>query len=163
MLRKIPTASRGVTLIELVCVTAIVLILAGLALPVANTMVKRQKELELRRALREIRSAIDRFQWDVEHIPTMWDSADLNRLINQEGYPEKLEQLYEGVDIGDIKGTKLKYLRRLPRDPITGSTDWATRSSRDRPDAMFSDGINIFDVHSKSQAVALDGTPYAEW
>ncbi len=152
--------ARGVTFIELVCATAIALVLAGLAIPVAHTMVKRQKELELRRALREIRAAIDRFQADVERLPSM--RARLNR-VNEEGYPEKLEWLYEGFDIGDAKGTRLKYLRRLPRDPMTGKADWLTRSSRDRPGAMFSDGINVFDVHSRSQAVALDGTRYAEW
>lgn len=151
---------RGLTFIELVSATAIVLVLAGMAIPVASTLIRRQKELELRRALREIRAAIDRFQADVERIPSM--RAKLNR-VNEEGYPEKLEWLYEGFDIGDAKGTRLKYLRRLPRDPMTGKADWLTRSSRDRPDSMFTDGINIFDVHSRSQAVALDGTRYADW
>ena len=79
------------------------------------------------------------------------------------GYPEKLEWLYEGFDIGDAKGTKIKYLRRLPRDPMTGGAEWGTRSSRDRPESSFTDGTNIFDVHTTSEAVALDGTPYAEW
>ncbi len=154
-------AARGVTLVELVCVTAIVLVLAGVALPVASTAVKRHRELELRRALREIREAIDRFQADVQRFPGM-RSTKMNA-TNEDGYPEKLEWLYEGYDIGDAKGTKLKYLRRLPRDPIAGESDWATRSSRDRPDSNFTDGINIFDVRSKSEAVALDGTRYKDW
>ena len=151
----------GVTLIELVCVTAIVLILAGVAIPVASTWVRREKELELRQALREMRESIDRFQADVQRIPGMRQTK--MNAVNQDGYPEKLEWLYEGYDIGDLPGTRLKYLRRLPRDPITGKSEWATRSSHDRPDAHFSDGMNIFDVRSKSEAVALDGTRYRDW
>jgi len=152
--------SRGVTLVELVCVSAIIVILAGMVVPVASTLVKRQKELELRRALREIRQAIDRFQEDTIRFPGIRN--ELNA-VNEEGYPEELMQLVEGIDIGDAAGTRLKYLRRLPRDPITGSQEWTERSSRDRPDSLFSDGINIFDVRSPSDKVALDGTPYSEW
>ena len=146
--RRKQDGSRGVTLIELVCVTTVVLLMAGLAIPVGHTMVKRKKELELRRALREIRIAIDRFQADMERLP------GARQLIlngtNEEGYPEELEWLVEGVDIGDAAGTKIKYLRRIPRDPLTGEREWATRSSRDEPGSLFSDGLNIFDVHSKS-------------
>jgi general secretion pathway protein G len=156
-----PTGARGVTLIELVCVTAIIGILAGVAIPVAGTLVKRQKELELRRALRDMRTAIDRFQQDVQRYPGI-RTNHLNT-VNEEGYPETLEMLVEGVDIGDSAGTTLKYLRRIPRDPITGKNEWATRSSRDRPDSLFSDGVNVFDVRSTSEAVALDGTRYREW
>ena len=151
---------RGLTLIELVCCSAIILVLASVAIPVANTWVKRRKELELRQALREIRMAIDRFQWDVDHIQSM--GMKLNG-TNEEHYPEKLEWLYEGFDIGDAVGTKMKYLRRLPRDPITGTDEWATRSSRDKPGSLSTDGLNIFDIHTKSKAIALDGTPYAQW
>lgn len=155
------TSASGLTLIEVVCCSAIIAVLAGVAMPVANTWVKRRKELELRQALREIRTAIDRFQWDVEHNPGM-RGTKMNA-TNEDGYPEKLDWLYEGYDIGDAAGTKVKYLRRLPRDPITGTAEWGTRSSRDRPDTLATDGMNIFDVHSKSQAMALDGTPYAKW
>jgi general secretion pathway protein G len=151
---------RGLTLIELVCCSAIILVLASAAIPVANTWVKRRKELELRQSLREIRMAIDRFQWDVDHIQSM--GTKLNG-TNEDHYPEKLEWLYEGFDIGDLAGTKLKYLRRLPRDPITGTADWGTRSSRDKPGSLSTDGLNIFDIHTKSKAIALDGTPYAQW
>jgi general secretion pathway protein G len=151
---------RGLTLIELVCCSAIILVLASIAIPVANTWVKRRKELELRQALREIRTAIDRFQWDVEHIQSM--GMKLNG-TNDDHYPEELDWLYQGFDIGDVVGTKVKYLRRLPRDPLTGEADWETRSSHDRPGSFGTDGLNIFDVHSKSEAVALDGTPYAKW
>jgi general secretion pathway protein G len=151
---------RGLTLVELVCCSAIILVLASIAIPVANTWVKRRKELELRQALREIRTAIDRFQWDADHNPQM--ASKLNG-SNDDHYPEKLEALYQGFDLGDAVGTKAKYLRRLPRDPITGADEWATRSSRDKPGSFATDGMNIFDVHSKSEAVALDGTHYATW
>jgi general secretion pathway protein G len=152
---------RGVTLVELVSVSAILLVLAGITLPVANTMVKRQKEVELRRALRTIREALDRFRFDVDRYPgirTQHLSA-----TNEEGYPEELEWLVEGVDIGDAAGTTIKYLRRLPVDPITGKREWGTRSSRDAPDALFTDNLNIFDVYSLSDKVGLNGKPYREW
>jgi general secretion pathway protein G len=165
-MRRHPTGygsnQDGLTLVELVCCSAIILVLASVAVPIANTWVKREKELELRRALREMRLAIDRFQSDAEHNPGMRGSK-MNTATNEEHYPEKLEWLYEGYDIGDAAGTKVKYLRRLPRDPITGKAEWATRSSRDRPGSLGTDGINIFDVHSKSEAIALDGTHYADW
>jgi general secretion pathway protein G len=151
----------GVSLVELVSVTAIILALASITLPVAHTMVKREKELELRAALREIREALDRFQADTEKFPGI-RQLHLDA-TNEEGYPEELEQLIEGVDIGDAAGTKLKYLRRIPRDPITQDTEWGTRPSRDGPDSLFSDGINVFDVHSQSDKVGLNGVPYREW
>ena len=154
--------AKGVTLVELMCVTAVVLVLASVALPVANTVVKRQKELELRLALREIRTAIDRFQADTERFPGMRLSSGVVNTTNEEGYPEKLEHLYQGVDVG-LPKLKMKYLRRLPKDPMTGKAEWATRSSRDEPGSLFGDGINIFDVRTKSNAVALDGTRYSEW
>ncbi len=153
--------ARGVTLVELVCVTAIVLVLAGIAMPVGSTIVKRQKELELRQALRTMRQAIDRFQADTERIPGM--RGKLGEAANEEGYPEEMDWLYKGFDTGQAAMIKIKYLRRLPIDPMTGKAEWATRSSRDRPGSHFTDGINIFDVHSKSDAVALDGTKYADW
>jgi general secretion pathway protein G len=152
---------RGVTLVELVCVSTILLVLAGVALPVANTMVKRQKEMELRRALREIREAIDRFQFDTERYPGI--RTRLLSATNEEGYPEELEWLVEGVDLGDAAGTKVKYLRRIPVDPMTRKREWGTRSSRDGPDSLFSDNLNIFDVYTLSDKVGLDGTPYREW
>lgn len=152
---------RGVTLIELVCCSAIILVLAGAAVPVANTYVKRRKELELRQALRELRTAIDKFQLEATNNPAM-RGTKMNG-TNEEFYPEKLEWLYEGYDLGDAVGTKVKYLRRLLRDPMTGKADWATRSSRDKPGTFATDGLNIFDIHTKSKAVALDGTHYAEW
>ena len=159
--RRRKGSEAGVTLVELVSCSAIILLIASLALPVVQTEVKRKKEIELRKALREIRTAIDRFQADAQRFPGI--RTNLLNTVNEEGYPEELEWLVEGVEIGDAAGTTIKYLRRLPRDPMTGKQEWATRSSRDQPDAMFSDGINIFDVRSTSEAVALDGTKYAEW
>ena len=152
---------RGLTLVELTSVSAIIIIMASVTYPVANTMVKRQKEVELRRALRTIRAALDRFQVDAERFPGIRVQY-LDR-TNEEGYPEELEWLYEGVDIGDAAGTTIKYLRRLPLDPITGLAEWNTRSSRDDPESLFSDGINIFDVRSTSEKVGLDGTRYNTW
>jgi general secretion pathway protein G len=159
--RRAWAKQRGVTLVELVCVGAILAVIAATALPVANTMAKRQRELELRQALREMREALDRFAADVDRYPGI--RANYLSATNEEGYPEDLECLYEGVDIGDAAGTRIKYLRRLPRDPITGLREWATRSTRDRPDALFSDGINIFDVRSTSDKVGLNEIPYAKW
>jgi general secretion pathway protein G len=153
--------AKGVTLVELVCVSAILVVIASIAIPVANTMTKRQKELELRQALREIREALDRFQADTERYPGI--RANYLSATNEEGYPEELKWLVEGVDVGDAAGTTIKYLRRIPRDPMTGSTEWRTRSSRDRPDSLFSDGLNIFDVRTTSDRVGLNGVPYAEW
>ncbi len=151
---------QGLTLVELIAVTAIVLILAGMAVPVGATLVKRQKEIELRQALREIREALDRFQLDSTRFPGIKTNL---RVANEEGYPEELEVLVEGVDTGDAVGTTLKYLRRMPVDPMTGEKDWATRSSRDQPDSLFTDHINIFDVRTQSDKIALDGTRYDQW
>lgn len=152
---------RGVTLVELVCCSAIIMIMAGLAIPVANTMVKRQKELELRQALRTVREALDRFQADTERFPGI--RVKYLNATNQEGYPEELDWLVEGVEIGDAAGTRIKYLRRMPKDPITQTTEWAARSSRDGPDSLFTDGINVFDIHSTSEKIGLNGVPYTEW
>ena len=161
MSRRARAPERGTTLVELVSVSAILIVLAALALPVANTVVKHRKELELRQALRTMREAIDRFQLDAERYPGI--RLKYINTVNQELFPEELAHLYEGVDIGDAAGTELKYLRRLPVDPITGTTDWGTRSSRDAPDSLFSDGINVFDVHTLSDKKGLNGVPYREW
>lgn len=153
---------RGLTLTELVACSAIVIALASVAIPLGHNMRKRQMELDLRRSLREMRVAIDRFQVDAQRFPGI--RSGLLDAVNEEGYPQELEWLVEGVDIGDAAGTTIKYLRRIPVDPMTGEREWATRSSRDRPDSLFSDGINIFDVRSKSDALSLDGeTKYSEW
>ena len=152
---------RGVSLVELACVTAIIMVLASLTIPVAATFVKRQKEIELRRSLRTVREALDRFQADTLRFPGI--RQNLLSATNEEGYPEELMWLVEGVDIGDAAGTELKYLRRIPVDPMTGEREWATRSSRDAPGSLFSDSMNIFDVRSTSEAIGLSGVPYDEW
>ncbi len=159
--RRSAGAEEGVTLVELVCASAVILLLASLAIPLAATMVKRKKELELRGSLREVREALDRFQYDTQRYPGI--RVKYLSLVNAEGYPEELQWLVEGVDVGDAAGTRLKYLRRIPRDPITGSDEWDTRSSRDGPDALFTDGINIFDIRSTSDKIGLNGKPYSEW
>jgi len=157
-------SEKGLTLVELVSVSAILIALASLTIPVANTMLKRNKELELRQNLREIRIAIDKFQFDATRGPfaAQISTKHINA-SNTDKFPEELEWLYEGLDVGDAAGTKVKYLRRLPRDPMTGKAEWDTRSSQDGPDALFTDGINVFDVRSTSERVGLNGVPYNEW
>lgn len=143
----------GMTLLELIIACAILLILASAAMPVARYTVKRQKEAELRRELREMRDAIDRYK----------DAADRSAFqikVGSEGYPPDLDTLVNGVD---IQGKKLKFLRRIPIDPMTNSTDWGLRSMQDDPDSDSWDGENVFDVYTKSQGIALDGTKYKDW
>lgn len=159
--RALRRGERGTTLVEMVSVSAVLVVMATMALPVANTMIKRQKELELRRTLREVREALDQFQFDVQRFPGI--RQKYLDAVNEEGYPEELDWLVEGVEIGDATGLKLKYLRRIPVDPLTGEREWDTRSTRDRPDSLFSDGINIFDIRSKSDKTGLNGVPYREW
>jgi general secretion pathway protein G len=153
-------AERGYTFVELIIVTTIILILASAVQPLARVTITRQKEAELRRVLREMRTAIDKFK----------DAADLQMIpptdlkFGSEGYPPTLETLVEGVGVvNDASGRKLKFLRRVPVDPMTGSTDWGMRSYQDKPDATRWGGQNVYDVFSLSTATALDGTKYNEW
>src|SRR5712671_2585145 len=144
---------RGLTLVELIVAIAILAILAGAAVPLARTTVRREKERELRRDLWEMRDAIDRYK----------DAADRGAFqikVGSEGYPPDLDTLVKGVDVG---GKKLKFLRRIPTDPLTGDTDWGLRSMQDDPDSDSWDGNNVFDVHTKSTGTALDGTKYKDW
>ncbi len=147
---------RGFSLVELIITVTIVAILAGLALPLARNSIVRQREVELRRALREMRVAIDRYK----------EASDLGLIqvtLGTEGYPESLEVLSEGVDqIGQVD-RKLKFLRRIPIDPMTNSTEWGLRAYQDDPDSTSWGGENIFDVYTKSIGVALDGTDYKDW
>jgi general secretion pathway protein G len=150
----------GFTFVELLVVSTLLIILASAIMPLAKVTIQRQREAELRRALREMRTAIDKFK----------DAAD-NGLIGAmdlktgaEGYPADLETLVEGVSVvNDQSGRKLKFLRRIAIDPMTNSTDWGRRSYQDRPDASSWGGQNVFDVYTKSTAVALDGTKYRDW
>jgi general secretion pathway protein G len=144
---------RGLTLIELIVATAILLVLTSMALPVARVSIKREKEKELRAALWQLRDGIDRYK----------DAADRGAFqikVGSEGYPPDLDTLVKGVDVG---GKKLKFLRRIPTDPMTGDIDWGLRSMQDDPDSDSWGGDNIFDVFTKSQGTALDGTKYKDW
>ena len=134
----------------------IVSILVGLAVPLARNSIKREKEFELRAALREIRTAIDKYK----------DASDRGLImvkIDTEGYPEKLEVLVEGVQLVGQVDKKLKVLRRIPKDPMTNSTEWGLRSVQDDPKMNSWGGQDVFDVYTKSEGTAFDGTKYKEW
>ena len=150
----------GFTFIELLVTTAVLMVLASAALPLARVTMKRQRESELRRVLREMRSAIDKFK----------DYADTQIIsptevpFGSEGYPASLTVLVEGVARNnDASGSKIKLLRRIPIDPITGTTDWGLRSYQDTRESTVWGGQNVFDVYSKSDGIALDGTKYKDW
>ena len=145
---------RGYTLAELVMVVALIAVLASMALPVAKFTVKRQKEAELRLALRQIRTAIDEYK-------RMSDQGMIPVKIAGAGYPEELEELVEGVEIVGQE-TKMRFLRRIPIDPMTRD-DWVLRSYQDEHDATSWGGENIYDVRTSSEGVAIDGTKYADW
>ncbi|MBI1940018.1 MAG: type II secretion system protein, partial [Acidobacteria bacterium] len=134
----------------------ILLILTTVALPLARVQVQRQREVDIRRALRELRQAIDRHKdfADRGMIPTKADSF---------GYPPDLETLVKGVEVKGAATARYKFLRRIPVDPMTGSADWGMRSMQDDPDSRSWGGNNVFDVYSKSYGTALDGTQYADW
>ncbi len=141
------------TLIELITAVVIMAILAGAAVPLARTSIKREKERRLRAALWEMRDAIDRYK----------DAADRGAFqikLGSEGYPPDLQTLVDGVD---VQGKKLKFLRKIPEDPMTHSTDWGLRSMQDDPTSTSWGGQNVFDVYTKSQDTALDGTKYQDW
>jgi general secretion pathway protein G len=151
---------RGYTFIELLVVSAIVMLLASAIMPLARVTATRQREAELRRALREMRTAIDRYKdaADAQQI------ASLEIKVGSEGYPADLQVLVDGVAIqNDATGRKLKFLRRVPVDPMTHSSDWGKRSYQDNPDATRWGGQNVFDVYTKFEGTALDGTKYRDW
>jgi general secretion pathway protein G len=144
---------RGVTLIELVIVVTMLSILAMAAIPVARFQVKRTKERELRADLWEMRRAIDAYK----------DAADkggIQTKADSNNYPPDLQTLVDGVDIQDHK---VRFLRRIPTDPMTNNTDWGLRSNQDEPDSDSFGGQNVFDVYTKSTATALDGSKYNSW
>lgn len=143
----------GFTLIELIVATGILIILTSLALPMARVVIKRERERELRHDLWEMRDAIDRYK----------DAADRGAFqikAGSEGYPPELQTLVDGVDVG---GKKVRFLRRIPVDPMTGSTEWGMRSIQDDPKTDSWSGDNVFDVFTKSQGKGLDGTQYKDW
>jgi general secretion pathway protein G len=147
------TKSRGFTLIELIVATAILTILTGLAIPLVRVTIKREREHELRHDLWEMRDAIDRYKDAAER-------AAFQIKAGSEGYPPDLETLVNGED---VNGKKVKFLRRIPVDPMTGKAEWGMRSMQDDPTSDSWDGDDVFDVFTKSQDTALDGTKYKDW
>lgn len=144
---------RGLTLVELIVAVIILAILMGAAVPIARVRIKREREVELRRDLWEMRDAIDHYK----------DAADRGAFqikLDSNGYPPDLDTLVKGVD---VQGKTLRFLRRVPTDPMTGSTEWGLRSMQDDPDSTSWGGQNVFDVYTKSNATALDGTKYSDW
>ncbi len=149
-------SEQGLSLVELIVAFTILLILTTMALPLARVKVKRERERELRYALRQMRDAVDRYK----------DAADRGLIqveVGSEGYPPDLETLVNGVDMVGQVDKKFKFLRRIPRDPMTNSDDWGLRSMQDDPQSMSWGGENLFDVYTKSQDTALDGSQYADW
>ena len=150
----------GYTFIELIVVTAILMVLASAVMPLAQVTTQRQREAELRRTLREMRTAIDSFKRAVDEgrIPT----TELEP--GNEGYPPDLETLVDGVSAAnDASGRKLKFLRRVPIDPMTNDTEWGLRSYQDSPTSTSWGGQNVFDVYTTHGGTGLDGTKYSEW
>ncbi len=145
----------GFTLAELVMVAALIGILAGMVLPVAKYAVKRRKEAELRLDLRLMRNAIDEYK-------RLADQGMIQVKLGTEGYPPDLETLVEGVEMVG-KTTKHKFLRRIPRDPMTGEVKWGLRSYQDEPDSTTWGGQDVYDVYSLSDGTAIDGTKYKDW
>ena len=153
-------AGSGFTFIELLVVTTIILILASAIMPLSRVTVQRQREMELHRYLREMRGAIDKYKDAVDN--GLIGSIDVK--AGSEGYPPDLETLVDGVGVAnDASGRKLKFLRKVPIDPMTHSTEWGLRSYQDKPDATSWGGQNVYDVYTKSTGTALDGTKYRDW
>ena len=147
---------RGFTLIELIIATVLLMILTTMALPLARLSIKREKEHELRQDLWEMRDAIDRYK-------AYSDQGMIPIKVDTFGYPPDLQILVDGVPVkGTAKG-KYKFLRKIPVDPMTGSADWGLRAMQDDLDSKSWGGQNVFDVYSKSQGTALDGTQYGDW
>ena len=152
-IRNMPRTERGLTLVELIVTVVILSILAGAAVPVARFKMKREKERELRRDLWEMRDAIDHYK----------DAADRGAFqikLESQGYPPDLETLVNGVD---VQSKKVRFLRKIPVDPMTGRAEWGMRSMQDDPKSDSYGGQSVFDVFSKSQGTALDGTKYSDW
>src|SRR5580704_7103319 len=152
---KTPAAGRqaGLTLVELIVTVAILAILASAAVPLARFKAQRERERELRYDLWQMRDAIDKYK----------DAADRHAFqtkLDSQGYPPDLDTLVKGVD---AQGKKLRFLRRIPVDPMTGKAEWTLRSMQDEPNSDSWGGQNVFDVASKSQATAMDGTKYSDW
>jgi general secretion pathway protein G len=144
---------RGFTLLELIIATAILVVLSSMAVPLARVTIQREKERMLRLDLWEMRDAIDRYK----------DAADrggFQTKVDSQNYPPDLETLVKGVD---VQGKKIRFLRKIPIDPMTGNTEWGLRSMQDDPDSDSWGGQSVFDVYTKSQGTGLDGTKYKNW
>jgi len=157
---RLTTRQDGYTFIELLVVSTMLLVLASAIMPLTKVTMQRMREAELRRSLREMRTAIDKFK----------DAADLGQIgatdlkAGAENYPPDLETLVNGVSAAnDQTGRKLKFLRRVPTDPMTKKTEWGLRSYQDEPDSTRWGGQDVFDVHTTSDATALDGSKYKDW
>lgn len=152
------SSEAGMTLLELVIACSILLILASAALPIQRYTIVRHREGELRRDLREMRNAIDRYK-------DMADKQQIRVQLGSEGYPPDLDTLVKGIPVGatGATGKNVRFLRRIPVDPMTGKTEWGMRSVQDDPDSQSWGGNNVFDVYSKSTGTALDGTKYSDW
>lgn len=153
-------SEQGFSFVEIIVVTMILTIMASAAMPLARVTAQRQKEAELRRTLREMRTAIDKFK----------DSVDQGLIATtelrpgSEGYPPDLETLVDGVPAAnDASGRRLKFLRRIPIDPMTNGSEWGMRSYQDKPDATTWGGQNVFDVYTTSEGTGLDGSKYKDW
>jgi general secretion pathway protein G len=145
--------SQGFTLLELLVATTILIVLSTMAVPLARLTIQREKERMLRADLWEMRDAVDRYK----------DAADRNMFqtkVDSQNYPPDLETLVKGVD---VQGKKVRFLRSIPTDPMTGTTEWGLRSMQDDPDSDSWGGQSVFDVYTKSQGTALDGTKYKDW
>jgi general secretion pathway protein G len=146
-------SSRGFTLIELIIATSIIVVLSTMAVPLARITILRERERILRADLWEMRDAIDRYK----------DAADrggFQTKVDSQNYPPDLETLVKGVD---VQGKKIRFLRRIPIDPMTGTTEWGLRSMQDDPDSDSWGGQSVYDVYTKSQGTALDDTKYKDW
>jgi general secretion pathway protein G len=151
-------SEAGITLVELVVTIAVLAIIAGALIPIAKFAVKRQKELELRRSLRTMRQAIDQYK-------KFCDTGVIQKTgVDSECYPPDLDTLVDGVEKTGALGQKVKFLRRIPIDPMTNTKDWGMRSYQDEPDSNSWGHENVYDVFTTSQGKALDGkTSYKDW
>lgn len=148
---------RGLTLIELIVAFTIMSLLATMAVPLARSRVRREKERELRYSLREVRTAIDKYK-------DLCDQGAFGQKLGTDCYPETIEMLVDGVTLAnDASGKKMRFLRRIPRDPFTNSIEWGMRSTQDDPQSMAWGGQNVFDVYTKTMERAPDGTQYSDW
>lgn len=147
---------KGFTLIEMIIVMAILSLMATIVMPLAKTTAKRSKEIELRRNLRIIRTALDEYK-------KLADEGKIQKGVGESGYPKNMQILIDGVSLIDAAGMKAKLLRRIPKDPMTEDGTWGKRSYFDDPDSTVWDGRDIYDIYSKSDGIALDGSRYADW